>query len=91
MKFLLLYFLIGLIIDIGFIVIVRILNSILQTNVLEDFINKESISIVIIFIPIIYPFILVFVFVAILAYLIIEFSESEKVINFCNKIMGIKE
>lgn len=91
MKFLLLYFFIGLIIDIAFIVIVRILNSVLKTNVLEDFINRESISFVIIFIPIIYPFILVFVFVMALAFWIIKFSESEKVINFCNKIMGIKE
>lgn len=91
MKCLLLYFLIGLIIDIAFIVTVRILNSILKTNVLEDFINRESIPFVIIFIPITYPFILIFVFVMALTFWIIKFFESEKVVNFCNKIMGIKE
>jgi hypothetical protein len=91
MKFLLLYFLIGLIIDIIFILTVRILNSILKTNVLEDFINRESISFVIIFIPAIYPFILVFVLAITLSFLIVKFSESEKVVNFCDKIMGIKE
>ena len=91
MKFLSLYFLTGLIIDIIFILIVRILNSVLKTNVLEDFINKESIPFVIIFIPILYPVILICVFVTTLSYWIIKFSESEKIVNFCNKILGIKE
>lgn len=91
MKFLSLYFLTGLIIDIIFILIVRILNSILKTNVLEDFINRESIPFVIIFIPILYPVILICVFVVTLSYWIIKFSESEKIVNFCNKILGIKE
>lgn len=90
MKFLLLYLLTGLIIDIIFILIVRILNSILKTNVLEDYINRESIPFVIIFIPILYPVILICVFVVTLSYWIIKFSESEKVVGFCNKIMGIK-
>jgi hypothetical protein len=91
MKFLLLYLLAGLIIDIIFVITVRILNSVLHTNVLEDYINRESIPFVIIFIPILYPVILICVFVVTLSYWIIKFSESEKVVNFCNKIMGIKE
>lgn len=91
MKFLLLYLLTGLIIDIIFVITVRILNSVLHTNVLEDYINRESIPFVIIFIPILYPVILICVFVTTLSYWIIKFSESEKIVNFCNKILGIKE
>jgi hypothetical protein len=91
MKFLLLYLLAGLIIDIIFVITVRILNSVLHTNVLEDYINRESIPFVIIFIPILYPVILICVFVVTLSYWIIKFSESEKIVNFCNKILGIKE
>lgn len=94
MKSLLIYLLIGLIIDIIFIITVRISNSVLHTNILEDFIyeTKESaIPTIIISLPIIYPIVLMFVLVAELTILFTNFCESKKIINFFNKLIGIKK
>ena len=93
MKFLSLYFLTGLIIDIIFILIVRILNSILQTNVLEEFswqTGESTIPFMIIFLPIIYPFVLLLGFCIVFVLLFTKMLTSKKVVNFCNKILRIK-
>ncbi len=93
MNSLLIYLLIGLAIDIIFIITVRILNSVLQTNVLKEFswqTGKGAIPCMVIFLPIIYPFVLLLGFYIIFALLITKILTSEKVVNFCNKIMGIK-
>lgn len=93
MNGLLIYLLIGLVIDIIFIVTVRILNSVLQTNVLEEFswqTGEGAIPCIIIFLPIVYPFILLLGFYIAFVLLITKFLTSEKIVNFCNKILRIK-
>ena len=94
MNGLLIYLLIGLAIDIIFIVTVRILNSVLQINVLKEFswqIGEGAIPCMVIFLPIIYPFALLLGFYIIFVLLITKILTSEKVVNFCNKILKIKE
>lgn len=94
MNSLLIYLLIGIIIDIVFIVTIRTLNSVLQTNVLKEFswqTDESAIPFIIIFLPIIYPFILLLGFCIIFVLLFTKILTSEKVVNFCNKILGIKE
>ena len=93
MNGLLIYLLIGLVVDIIFIVTVRILNSTLQTNILKEFlwqIGEGAIPYMIIFLPIIYPFILLLGFYIAFVFLITKFLTSEKVVGLCNKIIGIK-
>ena len=93
MNGLLIYLLIGLAIDIIFIVTVRTLNSILQTNVLEEFswqTGESTIPFMIIFLPIIYPFVLLLGFCIVFVLLFTKMLTSKKVVNFCNKILRIK-
>jgi hypothetical protein len=94
MNGLLIYLLIGLAVDIIFIVAIRILNSVLQTNVLKEFIwqtSEGAVPCMVIFLPIIYPLVLLLGFYIIFALLITKIITSEKVVNFCNKILKIKE